>query len=127
MGEWTFEAPSLVRRGYDTGQVNAFLNRIEDTLSGDTESPVTARDLVTAKFRRVTPLARGYVCADVDALLSDVAPAIIRANSARTAAFNLVPDPSFGTATIPVIPVIPARRQEPPARNWLGRTVRRLD
>ena len=70
MGEWTFDAPSLVRRGYDTGQVDAFLRRIEDTLSGETECPVTARDLVTAKFRRVTPLTRGYVCADVDCSMS---------------------------------------------------------
>lgn len=121
MGEWTFDAPSLVRRGYDTGQVDAFLRRIEDTLSGETECPVTARDLVTAKFRRVTPLTRGYVCADVDALLFDVAPSIIRANSARTAAVGRDPDMSFGTA------MIPARRQEPPARSWLGRVVRRLD
>lgn len=116
MGELSFSEPRLVRRGYDTRQVNAFIGRIEDTLRGGTDSPVTARDLVTARFRRVLPLARGYACPDVDAFLFDVAPSVIRANSARAAVIAPVADAGPGGAAI---------LGQRPARNWFGRAVNR--
>ncbi|MCW2603570.1 MAG: hypothetical protein JWN61_1705 [Pseudonocardiales bacterium] len=106
-----FVTPPLVRRGYDTRQVDAFVRRVGDTLRGTSAAPVTARDLVTAKFRRVMPLAHGYACTDVDAFLFDIAPALIRANSARAA-----------VAVAPQRALIPEQRQ---ARRWLGRLVNR--
>jgi hypothetical protein len=127
MGELGFSAPRLVRRGYDTGQVNAFVRRIDETLHGGAERPVTARDLVMAKFRRVTPLTRGYACPEVDAFLFDVAPSVIRANSARRSVFAAAAE-VFPTAASPTDAVTAAaipRRQ--PARNWLGRLVNRTD
>jgi hypothetical protein len=154
MGELGFNAPHLVRRGYDTGQVNAFVRRIDDTLHGGTERPVTARDLVTAKFRRVTPLARGYACPDVDAFLFDVAPSVIRANSARRAVFaagaadafrtdafrtdafrtdafptNVFPTDVFPTDVFPtdVFPTAASPPRRLLSRNWLGRLVNRTD
>lgn len=76
-----FTSTGLVRRGYNVQQVDAFLSRIEQTLSGDADRPVTARDLVTASFRRVLPLRRGYLRTEVDAFLQDIAPAVIRASA----------------------------------------------
>lgn len=76
-----FTSTGLVRHGYNVQQVDAFLRRIEQTLSGDADRPVTARDLVTASFRRVLPLRRGYLRAEVDAFLQEVAPAVIRASA----------------------------------------------
>lgn len=112
MSETGFLAPRLVRRGYDPRQVDQFVHRVVDTLRGTSAVPVTARDLVTAKFRRVMPLARGYACADVDAYLYDIAPALIRANTARAAV----------AATLLREGLIPAQRD---GRSWLGRLVNR--
>ena len=106
MGEPVFGAPRLVRRGYDTRQVNAFVVRIDATLRGATDAPVTARDLATASFLRVTPLGQGYACDEVDAYLSEVSSSVIRANAARPAALAAIPQP-----------------REP--RTWLGRLVHR--
>lgn len=119
MGELRFNAPCLVRHGYDTRQVNAFMRRIDDTLRGGTAAPVTARDLVTAKFRRVMPFARGYACPDVDAFLFDVAPSVIRANSARMTVSVPGTDPGIGAAR--------PRQAQQPGRHWLGRLVHRPD
>lgn len=86
MGELAFVPSRLARRGYDRRQVDAFVRRVEQTLLGVAAAPVTARELVTARFRRVLPLSLGYRCEDVDAFLFDVAPAIMRSGTSRESA-----------------------------------------
>ena len=112
MGELAFTA-ALVRGGYDIRNVDAFLLRIDQTLRGTAESPITARDLVTAKFRRVLPMSLGYARAEVDAFLFDIAPAVIRANSARAEVpAGHAPGPAAGGRL-------------PEQRGWLGRLCHR--
>ncbi|WP_113690583.1 DivIVA domain-containing protein [Amycolatopsis albispora] len=62
-----FSKPSFGRRGYDEDAVDAFLDRIEQTLRGaDHLTPADVRNVAFAKASRGR---RGYVEDEVDAFL----------------------------------------------------------
>ncbi|MFT7839576.1 DivIVA domain-containing protein [Saccharothrix sp. BKS2] len=63
-----FHRPPPGRPGYDEGQVDAFLDRIEETLLG--RDDVTERDVRRVRFRPALP---GYHAAEVDAFMDLVA------------------------------------------------------
>jgi DivIVA domain-containing protein len=131
IGDLQFRYAGRLRRGYDADQVDAFMMRIESTLRGLSHPPVTARDLVTARFRRVWIGERGYLCAQVDAFLQEVAPSVIRASSAlRDVTRSAQRESAQRGSTLrtsgqrePSYPQpVPAQRE---GRHWLGKMVHR--
>ncbi|MGO1049563.1 MULTISPECIES: DivIVA domain-containing protein [unclassified Crossiella] len=65
-----FSTSSLLRRGYDEGEVDAFLDRVEATLLG--KDSVTARDVDEVTFSKPPLGRRGYNVDEVDAFLDQV-------------------------------------------------------
>ncbi|NUR90807.1 MAG: DivIVA domain-containing protein [Nonomuraea sp.] len=64
--------PGRMGTGYNEDEVDAFLDRVVATLRGTTEFPVTAKEVREAAFSTVLFRA-GYLIADVDSFLEDVA------------------------------------------------------
>jgi DivIVA domain-containing protein len=68
LGQVAFHRPPPGQPGYDEGQVDAFLDRIEATLLG--RDDVTEQDVRRVRFRPARP---GYYAAEVDAFMDLVA------------------------------------------------------
>jgi DivIVA domain-containing protein len=67
----TFPPARRSSRGYDEGEVDAFVARLAPVLDGvDGVDPVTARQVRTVLFRRVVVGRRGYDADAVDAYLA---------------------------------------------------------
>lgn len=62
-----FNQAGVLARGYAPDEVDAFLDRIANTLDGD--DSVTSADVHAVAFARARPGARGYDEAEVDAFL----------------------------------------------------------
>jgi DivIVA domain-containing protein len=72
-----FRPARLSSRGYDEGEVDAFVARLAPVLDGQPgAAPVTAREVRAALFRRVPVGRRGYDPEAVDAYLADAADAL---------------------------------------------------
>ncbi|WP_322746629.1 DivIVA domain-containing protein [Saccharothrix syringae] len=76
-----FHRPPPGRPGYDEGQVDAFLDRVEATLLG--RDDVTERDVRTVRFRPAVP---GYHATEVDAFMDLVAETLGSTPQRRQAA-----------------------------------------
>ncbi|WHT20721.1 DivIVA domain-containing protein [Crossiella sp. CA-258035] len=68
--EVEFSNSTLLRRGYDEGEVDAFLDRVEATLRG--ADSVTARQVDEVTFSKPPLGRRGYNVDEVDAFLDQV-------------------------------------------------------
>ncbi|MBP2474276.1 DivIVA domain-containing protein [Crossiella equi] len=75
-----FGMASLLRRGYDEGEVDTFLDRIEATLRG--EDTLTARQVEEVTFSKPPLGRRGYHVDEVDAFLDAVVSTLSEAEDA---------------------------------------------
>ncbi|WP_424184239.1 DivIVA domain-containing protein [Actinokineospora sp. G85] len=73
----TFDKAPFGRRGYHEDQVDSFLDRVENALSGG--EPMTAADVLEAEFDAAPLVRRGYHEGQVDEFLDQVAEHFERA------------------------------------------------
>ncbi len=73
----TFDKAPFGRRGYHEDQVDSFLDRVENALSGG--EPMTAADVLDAEFDAAPLVRRGYHEGQVDEFLDQVADHFERA------------------------------------------------
>ncbi|MEV8438316.1 DivIVA domain-containing protein [Actinosynnema sp. NPDC051121] len=134
-----FHKPRPGNRGYHEGEIDAFLDRIENTLAG--RDDLTAREVQDFEFSYAPPGQIGYDEDDVDTFLDLVVVTLERMPAPASAvppvsparAFAPVPVPSSSPSSpvspsspsSPVSPAVPARpRPGPGSRPLTARDVR---
>ena len=100
-----FHKPRPGTRGYHEGQIDAFLDRIEQTLRG--RDNLTAQQVQDAVFGETAPGTFGYDEEDVDTFLDLV-----------VLMFEVAPPPrDVGPPTTVIPPVLPQQQQRPQERS----------
>ncbi|WP_367132519.1 DivIVA domain-containing protein [Saccharothrix sp. HUAS TT1] len=121
-----FHKPRPGNRGYHEGEIDAFLDRIENTLAG--RDDLTAREVQDFEFSYAPPGRIGYDEDDVDTFLDLVVVTLERmpAPLAPRPVPPVAPStPAVASAAAPAVPVVPARpRPGPGTRPLTARDVR---
>ncbi|MDX3658530.1 DivIVA domain-containing protein [Streptomyces sp. ID05-26A] len=99
-----FHKPRPGTRGYHEGQIDAFLDRIEQTLRG--RDNLTAQEVQDAVFGETAPGTFGYDEEDVDTFLDLV-----------VLMFEVAPPPRDAGPPTTVLPPLPQQQQRPQQRS----------